>query len=331
MLSGCDASLVTGVSGYSQILSTAGNDCNATPHGGVCGARDARSQRLRGKCVCKVYHGYMESYSNLSTVFQLEKVNQTEFEQTLLSHFSSARELSETEIVYPGNNEAYALRLVYDDATLVDVKPGPQLKQADVDTLASTIQDDLLTPAGTRVGAAVLFALVPTTGCFRYRDVFQLLPVPPDAPRPSFVLGDHPLILEFTYDASAKWTLNHSRRAILGREWELFLNGVVEGDIHSISLSAQHHWVLLPPKDGEEWNVDYCQEMYIAKGVSLDREVFTAVDNVTALKQSPLGEYYARSGIEPDQQLELPANIVLLCDMFRRLPPRERRRFLRAC
>lgn len=46
----------------------------------------------------------------------------------------------------------------------------------------------------------LLFSGAPLTGCYRYKDVFQLTPAPADAPRPPYVNGDYPLILELQFD-----------------------------------------------------------------------------------------------------------------------------------
>ena len=48
----------------------------------------------------------------------------------------------------------------------------------------------------------LLFANVPVTGAFNYRNQFQILPSPPEAPRPPFVLGLHPMTLEVKYGGS---------------------------------------------------------------------------------------------------------------------------------
>lgn len=46
----------------------------------------------------------------------------------------------------------------------------------------------------------LLLSHAPLTGWYRYKDVFQLIPAPPEAPRPPVILGDYPLILELQYD-----------------------------------------------------------------------------------------------------------------------------------
>ena len=45
-----------------------------------------------------------------------------------------------------------------------------------------------------------LLSHTPLTGWYRYADLFQLIPAPPEAPRPQSSMGDHPLILELRFD-----------------------------------------------------------------------------------------------------------------------------------
>ena len=45
-----------------------------------------------------------------------------------------------------------------------------------------------------------LLSHTPLTGWYRYADLFQLIPAPPEAPRPPSQMGDYPLILELRFD-----------------------------------------------------------------------------------------------------------------------------------
>lgn len=50
--------------------------------------------------------------------------------------------------------------------------------------------------------ACFALADAPTVGYFRYRDVFQIVPPPPEAPLPPAAVGDYPFIIELSYQAS---------------------------------------------------------------------------------------------------------------------------------
>ncbi len=139
---------------------------------------------------------------NLFEILHGPEVEQSELEQICGDHFKSSMGLSSSEITYPGRVKDYALRLIYDRNRLAEIIPGPALTAVDANTLRSRIETELLTPGGARVGRVILFSSVPVTGCFRYENLFQLVPVPPEAPRPAFTMGEHPLLLEFSFRTS---------------------------------------------------------------------------------------------------------------------------------
>lgn len=46
----------------------------------------------------------------------------------------------------------------------------------------------------------ILFSYTPLKGWYRYREAFQIVPVPPDAPKPPKAMGHYPFILELSHD-----------------------------------------------------------------------------------------------------------------------------------
>src|SRR5688572_4499848 len=272
----------------------------------------------------------MTSPYELLALFQHQHVNESEFEQVLTSYFGGAQQVDSTDVIYPGSETSYALKLVYNDDTIAQIEAGPALKTEDLTALMQRVEEELIASIGIRIGAVVLFAKVPITGTFRYSDVFQLLPVPQDAPRPSFLIGDHPFLLEFSFAASSHWPLNISRRAVIGRELELFLAGAVEGGISSMGFNAKHHWVMTS-ETVDPLTIGYRQEMYTYPGIQLQRETFSPIDGIASMTQADPSAYYARLGIGPDQRLELPNSFSIMFQTFGRLSVADRRRFLTSC
>ncbi len=266
---------------------------------------------------------------NLYEVFHAGEVDQSELEQLFSEHFKGAMHLSPDEIVYPGHETDHALRLRYDDG-LREVAAGPKLVDSDVETLKERIEKEILASEGTRVGRVVLFTKVPVEGYFRHRDEFQILPVPPEAPRPEFSMGDHPFILEFRFAASSNWQIRHLRRAVLEREFELVMAGLFEFSTRGLGKTSRWHWVLGERDQAKKWRSDYRQEMYTYPGLSLEGEDFTATDGMQKLSAIHQNEYYTRLGIRAGQALELPANVGDLLDRFFALSKQDRDRFLRA-
>jgi len=271
------------------------------------------------------------SPDNLFEILHGPEVEQSELEQILGEHFKSSMGLSSSEITYPGQEKDYALRLIYDRSRLAEIAPGPTLTAADVDTLRSRIEKELLTSDGARVGRVILFSSVPVTGCFRYDNLFQLVPVPPDAPRPAFTMGEHPFLLEFSFRTSPNASIRHVRRAILERELELLASGLLEFGVRAHGKMARHHWVLPQQTVTEPWRSVYLQEMYTWPGLVLEDDNFTDTQTVPRLVEVPPADYYTRSGIGAERVLEIPANLESLLGRLFALPREYCEAFLRAC
>lgn len=121
---------------------------------------------------------------NLLEDLRGKDVDQSELEQLFAAHFQGARGVTPRQIEYQyAGQGAPAITLCYDgDGELNAIYPGPALKPNTVAELREKIERNLLTPTAPVIGTQILFAGVPTTGSFRYRDVcfrsFQCLKRP---------------------------------------------------------------------------------------------------------------------------------------------------------
>lgn len=258
------------------------------------------------------------------------EVDQSEFENVLLSHFGSSTANDPEAIRYPGRPDFF-LELRYEDGRLIDVVAGPTLTQLELTGVRERIESELLTATGTTVGRVVLFASVPVTGYFRYRDRFQWIPISAEAPRPAFTMAEHPFLLEFGFRQSPNASIRQLRRAILERELELLAAGLLEFTIRGHSRLVRHHWVLMQDDVTQPWVSAYRQEMYVWPGLVLEGGEFMDTTGLPVLTAIDPIEYYSRSGIGPDRVLEIPATLTDLLERFFRLPRSEQERFLRAC
>jgi len=258
------------------------------------------------------------------------EVDQSELEDVLSRYFGTAMASSPETIRYPATAD-FALELRYEDGRLVDIVAGPVLTRSQVTGVRQRIEAELLAATGTSVGRVVLFASVPVTGYFRYRDLFQWVPIPAGAPHPPFTMAEHPFILEFHSGQSPDASVRQLRRAILERELELLSAGLLEFTIRGHGRRVQHHWVLMQDDVTQPWISAYRQEMYIWPGLVLEGGEFTDTAALQRLVAIDPVEYYSRGGIGPDRVLEIPATLTELLDRFFGLPRSEQERFLRSC
>src|SRR5215510_13659676 len=102
----------------------------------------------------------------LFETLHVEEVDVAELDQLLLAYFQTAAQVSLTEIVYPGHEIDYAMKLTYGERGLIGVTRGPRLTDPDVETIKSRVETELLAPAGTRMGKEILFSHLPVKGYY---------------------------------------------------------------------------------------------------------------------------------------------------------------------
>jgi hypothetical protein len=267
----------------------------------------------------------------LFNILHCSETDQAEFEQIVSAYFGHGAQLSSEEISYGRVHKGSALRLMYDENGLLqNVLPGPDLVSEDIPQLQQKIEAELLTRTSYKIRKRILFVSVPVEGWFRYRDKFQILPMPANAPKPTYLMGAHPFILEFRYPNSPDFMISNLRQGKIGRELELACSALLSFRIQSIGPETRHHWVFQPSEDGKELNSVYLQEGYACPGLVGETNDFTATDGLVALKQVEPGEYLSLRGISPGQALDVPSDFELSLDKFFALSGENRDRFLRA-
>src|SRR5262245_23342539 len=100
-----------------------------------------------------------------------------------------------SEIRYGSEDAVVHLRLTYEKSGGIVPVAEPPLR----DDVARELLDRLqaLADGGEPViWREVLFSAAPLEGFWRYRDEWQVRPVPADAPRPPQLVAPHPFILE---------------------------------------------------------------------------------------------------------------------------------------
>lgn len=213
-----------------------------------------------------------------------EPCDPSELEQVLLRRYGSSGgdRNNPRALLFPGDQEQYSVRLVFDKKyALKDAEAGPRLGDPDLSELNDLIKREILTPGPPKVAAWTLFAALPVSGRFRWNDDFQILPVPQDAPRPEFLLADHPFLLQFRFAGSSNGMVEQARRHRRGLELELLLSGLVANHIRS-DRTTVHRWVILPPAGDPPRILPsiLCQMGYHYEGSRGVQDAFTACDDV---------------------------------------------------
>jgi hypothetical protein len=260
-----------------------------------------------------------------------DRAEQSEFADVLGVYFGGAAQKSNKEIEYLTSEGGTALTLIYNgEGLLIGAKAGPALKDTDVRDLRRRVEEELLTPGPVKVRRRVLFAPVPTRGWYRYKDQFQIMPVPEDAPKPRrSVWGDHPFFLEFKYSHSSGIFISSQRWARIGRELELFCSAILSWRVRSIG-QTQYHWCIELSEDKKLLPSKFRQEGYLWPGGVLELDSFSNTENLSPLAALDPNSYYTLRSISVDQALDVPSDLTVLLDAFSNLSSADRNRFLRA-
>jgi hypothetical protein len=289
-----------------------------------------REQWTKDVPLISALYGGRRMATSLLNDLMPDSVDQSELELLLQIHFGMAKSESPEEIHYFRTNEQAALVLHYEDGALEAICPGTGLKEHDIPELQSKVKLQLLAEHPAEIGQIVLFAYLRNDGWFRYGDVFQLVPVPADAPRLEFQIGDHPLMLQYKVSGSSDLQIAGHRRMRVGRELELLcvaLTPAIHGGIGNV---LQHHWSIIRSQDPLQTRSEYCQEGYTYPSANGIAPNFDLVKGLSPISRVPAAEYYCRIGISIDQRLELPDTFEQCLSAHFNAPREQRDRFMRA-
>jgi hypothetical protein len=273
--------------------------------------------------------------TELSHILQLVEngeLPEEELRQILFSYVRGARyDYRPTSgVEYVDEHENVLLTATYDDDALTGLLAGPCLTEDMVEAIGRDV-DRAVADNGFQIWRTVLFAWKKTEGYWRYGDRFQILPVPAEAPRPGWLVAEHPLVLEVRYRKSVTGTLDHIRAQHETRTAALLLALLVEFGIHPQSRFAAHQWVLAvdqPPPD-MKMHSEFLQVGYYFDSFTTVSDDFTD-PAVSQCEVVPDQEYFKHFGGPVSDELTVPALLGPSLDRFFALGVADQARFLRA-
>lgn len=268
---------------------------------------------------------------SLADELAITAINQDELVTLLASSFRFGEWHGDKTVVYRAESGEVALELTYRGSRLVDVDSGPGLSDETREKLREDVAA-LATARDTVIWRDVFFNVLPVDGYWRYRDEWQIVPAPSQAPRPDVLIADHPFIVELR----VPW---HPGRAMLSgtiqgrRAWEvqLILNLVLRGLIKRFSARAPDHtWAYVRDGDGR-LRTEWVQPGYSIADWTYQSPKFTAASGLRPLPEVSDDVYRKHVGIGTDDVFEIPAVLGPLLDANHAVHPEVRDRFLRAC
>jgi hypothetical protein len=179
----------------------------------------------------------------------LRRLPVAELRSVLSGVFSVAR-FEEGRTIEYLNEEGLAFSLSYSVKGMTrELVPGPALRPED----RAKLQEALRDRAGEQRNGFIshfLFSDRPLNGWWRYRDKFQILPPPANAPTPNELLGDWPFLLEAIFTSSPRPGATISARMREGNTLRLLLPVLIRGPQFQPNFySPLKHWVIPPQAD----------------------------------------------------------------------------------
>ena len=276
---------------------------------------------------------YISNYIKMiKNKFYLSKVNHLELSQVLLSYFGQSDGDTRTQKYVKKDEPECFLEVLYDSySRIVKITPSPKLNSERIKEISNMIKERLVKNQKPAIGQEVCYSVhKKVNGYFRYKDLFQIIPVPLFAPQPSFIAADFPFLLQFRYISCPDLMIDSIRKNRQFMEIISFLHFFSQGRLHGRSRYAEFSWVL-KTDDPQNWTSEWKQLGYTYKGFSGKIDSFTPITNIPPIEREPYRNYYDwRKGGRLDS-LTLPDNLEASLDRAFNLDEKERSKFFRAC
>jgi hypothetical protein len=276
----------------------------------------------------------VEAKHNLLELFRSKGISDEELPIFLNAHFRSAGHSSETSEVFYPKSKTPVLTLVYKHGRLQEVRAEMNLPQRTIEELCETIYRDYVGNVGTGFCQEVLFCRQLTVqGAWRYRDLFQILPISSTAPRPPFSYAEHPFLFEYAFAATANGHTSGERRVRELRRLELLLGCLLTARLRSDnfrSAEPTHRWVTDYRSYDDGPRSAYQQLGYYWKDLKPRIESFSSIDELPSIQSIPASKYYVYF-LSASDELTIPDDLAESLDSFFVLDADNQQRFLQAC
>lgn len=238
--------------------------------------------------------------ARVAQALYIGKVNSSELLLVLLSFFKQARGVSHSVVRY---GESSHIDIEFD--TQGNVKGVvSSLSENQIASLSEKIRETLIANQRQAVAQTICFSTHDDVrGSYRYKDVFQILPIPPSAPHAPAIVADHPLLLQFSYVKSPDQSVNSRRRVEKTATLTRILGIVCRPPIMASSRYARFFWnTSFDPTVSAKW----LQEGYGYEGFTSELSDFSDCRTLGSIKKYPRTEYYSDRFMTEDYELALP-------------------------
>jgi len=229
-------------------------------------------------------------YSELIELLHLKEVRQSELLCVLHKFFEyHTNPISDSARRF-GNEESSYLDVQFkkSDGTITTISG--TLDKTTKRALSDHIKRTLLENQKEIVGQSLCFSEHDVVrGFYRYKDVFQILPIPDDAPHAPMIVASHPFVVQFKYSCCPDQSINGYRRAEKTARLARILNAVCRNAISAPPRYTQHFWGITKDKG---LSSQLIQQGYGYDGFKPELTDFSVTDGIAAIRLFPTAKYY---------------------------------------
>jgi hypothetical protein len=264
---------------------------------------------------------------DLTEELRIGEFDDDELTTVLTSVLPCGAQFRPNEVEHRTMADEWVLSLHYRDGRIEKATAGSAMMPEYLERIQAEIARMLGSPAGTKAARWTMFSSRPVEASWRYREQFQLVPAPPQAPRPQQLIAEHPFIVDFLFSDSPDWSIGRMRCGRRAADLMLVLNVLLTSRVTAPTVRSRKHWVWAP--QGSTPAVMWTGEGYMIPDFQYLVDQLPDIEGAT-LEMLPAESYYDRKSVGSDT-LNLPAELPALLDAFHALTGDNRDRFLRAC
>ena len=231
-------------------------------------------------------------------------------------------------VEYQNDEQECAVKLAYKDGVITEAVRGPALTEEKLSEIVGKIESAILTEGAQKISRSFLFSYEKVDGFWKYRDLFQIMPAPAEAPDPTESYAQHPFVLEISYKGSSDWRVGQVRTFRKQYEIRLLLHLFLNGNVVWEDWQTKKKWVFVG--QDADLHSEWSQLGYTVPNFQAATEEFSDTGTSQPLTGVEANDYFSRHGITTNP-LEIPASLTALFDAFYNLSREDREQFLRAC
>ncbi len=263
--------------------------------------------------------------------FHINEVRPQELMRILLMHFNQAQNISDFTYRYKNPSSSnYIDVFCNEDGSIKNIVISKDFPEEELMQLKQKIQDNLITDNGEMVGQIIGFCTEKISGYFKYKDLFQIFPVPDSSPKPDVAIADHPFVFEVKFKKSPDFTINNSRKMEKAIIYSRLLNQLVNQHIWLGNRYGQFAWAYINVEDVANLTSKWVQLGYIPKGLEDNGGRFSSLDALKPIEREEFNKYYSSMG-RSTADFKLPDNLEASLDKAFSLGSSKWKKFFMAC